>query len=95
MQNNLRLTTSYRYDRVGMSFKRSIRTMTPFEVNAVNQVVRGVHNLPHKTRSAGSLTNDCRRRYEKYAYYDANDNVAREDIQNVDDGLQVVRANPY
>lgn len=84
---HLRLTTSYEYDLVG----NIIRVIDPngndtrFVVNAHNQVVR---EISREVRPGSGI------RYERDQFYDANNNLVRVDIQNVDD-RGVLQANTH
>lgn len=75
---NLRLTTSFEYDRVG----NVVRVTAPrghdtqIVLNALDQVVREVSR---------EVTDGSGVRYQTDTFYDANDNVVRVDIQNVND----------
>jgi len=80
------LTTSYEYDGLG----RKARVVDPrgadslYVYNQLDQVVR------ETSREVAPGV-----RYEVDLFYDANDNVARVDVLNVDDAGQVVAANPH
>lgn len=73
------LTTTYEYDAVGnvtrLTDPRGSDTI--YEYNALDQQWRTQSR--EVALAAGSV------RYERLAFYDANDNVVRIDIQNVDD----------
>ena len=79
------LTTTYEYDVLG----NVIRKIDPrghdtqYVVNALNQVVREISR---------EVTEGSGLRYQKDIFYDANNNVARTDVQNVDD-QGVLQAN--
>lgn len=81
------LTTTYEYDRVGNVTRatdpRGHDTQQVY--NQLNQVVR---EISREVTTGGGL------RYEKDTFYDANDNVIRVDIQNVDD-LGVLQTNTH
>ena len=87
---NFALTTINEYDRVG----NIIRVIDPrghdtqYVVNALDQIVREI------SREV-TLRNGNRVRYLQDTHYDANDNIIRRDIQNVDDRGIVVAANPF
>ncbi len=69
------LTTTYSYDSVGnvTSMTDPRGKTTTFEVNQLNQIVR--------TTSA-EVTDGSGIQYDRVAYYDANNNVVRVDVQN-------------
>ena len=75
---NLALTTTFEYDPVG----NMTRTIDPeghdmqYEYNELDQVVRSL---------SAKVTPGSGVRYERLTWYDANDNVIREDIENKDD----------
>lgn len=83
---NFALTTTYEYDAVG----NVVRTIDPrgddtlYVVNQLDQVVR---TTTHDVNGGGV-------RYQRDRYYDANDNVVRVDVQNVDD-QGVLQANTH
>ncbi len=79
---DLALTTTYEYDTVG-----NVTRMTDprgadeqYIVNQLNQVVR---SISRETAPGSGI------RYQRDIYYDANDNVVREDVQNLDETGQV------
>lgn len=75
---NLALTTTYEYDLVG----NVVRMTDPsghddqFIKNALNQTVR---HLSRETTDVSGV------RYQRDYFFDANNNIARVDVQNVDD----------
>ncbi len=73
----LALTESFEYDSVGNLVRSTdpLGNDTTFVVNQLNQKIR------ETSREVGPGGP----RYEKDFYYDANDNVVRIDVQNVDD----------
>jgi RHS repeat-associated protein len=82
------LTNSYAYDLAGNVTNaidaRGSNTM--FTVNSLNQVVRTFS--PTVTTTNGPV------RYQQSFYYDANNNVIRTDVQNIDDGGNLVAFLP-
>lgn len=84
---NLSLTTTYEYDAVG----NVVRTIDPrghdtlYDVNSLNQVVR---------ETSREVTDGSGIRYREDTFYDANDNVARVDVENRDD-QGVLQPNAY
>ncbi|MEM7396250.1 MAG: hypothetical protein AAF492_28270, partial [Verrucomicrobiota bacterium] len=76
--DNLALTTSYEYDLVG----NSVRVTDPrghdtqYVYNELNQIVREVSR---------EVTDGSGIRYETDFYFDANNNLIRRDVQNIDD----------
>ena len=81
----LKIRNEYFYDHVGNVIEavdgRGNNTL--YEVNALNQIIRKSLELPF--------------RYEKVHYYDANDNLIRKDVENVDangPGLET-DSNPF
>ncbi len=86
---NLALTSTYEYDQVGnvtrMVDPRGNDTL--YQVNALNQVVR------ERSREVEAISK-VMVRYERDTYYDANNNVVRVDVQNVDD-QGVLRPNSH
>ncbi len=89
---NFALTTTYEYDAVG-NVTRAIDPRghgTQYVYNQLNQVVREISREVELPTTARVLVG-----YERDTFYDANDNVARVDIQNVDEGGTVVPGNPY
>jgi len=84
---NLALTTTREYDPVG-NVVRAIDARghnTLYTVNALDQVVR---ETSREVTDGGGI------RYQKDTYYDANNNVVRVDVQNVDDE-DVVQPNSH
>lgn len=80
----LNLTTAYEYDAFGNVVRRidPRGNDTLLEVNQLNQVVRA------RSKLVGGV------RYERDTYYDANNNVVRIDVQNVDES-GVVQPNAH
>ncbi len=79
--NNFELTTTYEYDLVG-NVTRIVDPKgndTLFEVNELNQVVE---ETSREVSSGGA-------RYQRDIYYDANNNIVRVDVQNLNDQGQV------
>jgi len=74
------LTTTYEYDAVGNVVRKfdPKGNDTQYIVNALNQVVREI------SRDVGGGV-----RYHRDYFYDANDNLVRVDVQNVDESGQV------
>lgn len=92
--NNLALTTTYEYDDVGnvvrMIDPRGADTL--YVVNQLNQVVR---ELSRETNTLGDDGAPIGRvRYQRDMRYDANRNLTRIDVQNVNDQGMVVATNP-
>jgi RHS repeat-associated protein len=82
------LTTSYAYDLAG-NVTNAIDARgsnTIYSVNSLNQVVR--------TFSPAVSTTNGLVRYQTSTYYDANNDVIRTDVQNVDDGGNLVASLP-
>ena len=83
---NFALTTAYEYNAVG----RRVKTINPkggdvqYVVNELDQVVREISPVIDATGV----------RYHKDYHYDANDNVVRVDVLDVDDA-GVVAPDPY
>ncbi len=84
---NLSLTTAYEYDTVG----NIVRVTDPrghdmqYVVNELDQVVREISR---------EVTDGNGLRYQTDTHYDANNNVARVDIQNIDEtGTQKANAH--
>jgi len=84
--SGLALTTTYEYDGVG----NVVRIVDPrghdtlYAVNALDQVVR---------ETSREVTDGGGVRYQRDTFYDANDNVVRVDVQNLDDlGLPQLNA---
>ena len=73
---NLALTTTYDYNRVGYRIGTTDPrgNDTQYVVNQLGQVVR-----ERSREVAGGV------RYERDTFYDPNDNVVRQDVQNKDD----------
>jgi len=77
-QPNFALTTTYEYDRVG----NVIRMIDPrghdtqYVVNALDQTVR---EISREVRDGSGI------RYQRDTFYDANNNVTRLDVQNIDE----------
>jgi YD repeat-containing protein len=75
---NFALTTINEYDRVG----NIIRVIDPrghdtqYVVNALDQAVREISR---------EITDGSGIRYQRDTFYDANDNVVRRDVQNIDE----------
>lgn len=85
--NGFALTRTYEYDLVG-----NVTRMTDprghdavYVINELNQIVR---EISREVTAGGGL------RYQKDFFYDANGNIVRIDIQNVDD-LGVVQPNSH
>ncbi len=80
--DNFNLTTAYEYDLVG----NVVRTVDPrghdtlYVVNPLDQVVREISR---------EVTEGSNVRYERDVFYDANNNIARRDIQNIDETGQL------
>src|ERR1035441_9694865 len=82
------LTTSYAYDLAG-NVTNAIDARgsnTIYSVNALNQVVR--------TYSRTVATTNGLVRYQVSYFYDGNNNPIRTDVQNIDDGGNVVASLP-
>lgn len=75
---NFNLTTGYEYDLVGNRIRMTDPRGqdTQYVVNQLNQVVREI------SREVG---NGQTVRYQRDTHYDANNNVIRRDIQNIDE----------
>ena len=75
---NFALTTTYEYDLVGNVIRKTDPrgNDTQYIVNELDQVVREISR---------EVTNGSGVRYERDTYYDANNNVVREDIVNIND----------
>ena len=84
---NFALTTIYEYDLVGNVVRETDPRGhdTQYFVNELNQVVR---------ETSREVTDGSGVRYERDTFYDANDNVIRLDVQNVDDA-GVLQANTH
>ncbi|UCC29379.1 MAG: hypothetical protein JSU86_14400 [Phycisphaerales bacterium] len=80
------LTTTYEYDDVGNITRVTDPRGhdTQYVYNQLNQVVREISR---------EVTDGSGVRYERDTFYDANDNVVRVDIQNIDDQGNVVSEN--
>ncbi len=84
---NLGLTTTYEYDLAG----NVIRHIDPrghdtqYVVNQLDQVVREISR---------EVTDGSGVRYQRDTFYDANDNVIRRDVQNIDE-RGVLQANTH
>jgi len=85
------LTTTYEYDSVG----NLVRMIDPrgndtlYAVNALNQVVRETSRSVETSPGSGTFVE-----YEKDYFYDANDNLVRVDVENVDE-KGIPDANAY
>src|SRR5690606_13225378 len=81
------LVTTYAYDPVGnvVSVTDPRGNDTIFEVNSLNQVILETS----RPMAAGGTG------YRKYFWYDANDNVIKIELENIDDQGLVVAANPW
>jgi YD repeat-containing protein len=84
----LALTTTYEYDRVGnvilMIDPRGHDTQYVF--NTLDQVVR---EISREVRDGSGV------RYQSDSYYDANNNLIRRDIKNIDDQGKLAKANAF
>ncbi|MCH6258917.1 DUF6531 domain-containing protein [Puniceicoccaceae bacterium K14] len=76
---NFALTTLYEYDAVGNVVRLTDPrgNATDFVVNSLNQVVREIGREVE-------LRGEASARYQKDYFYDANNNLVRSDIQNID-----------
>ncbi len=91
----LNLTTTYEYDAVGNIVKVTdpCGHDTQYVVNALNQIVRESSREVQVLDNQGNPTGSVR--YQRDTSFDADNNVVRVDVQNIDDAGQVVAANPY
>lgn len=82
------LTTTLEYDPLGRVVRRVDRRRNDrlYTYNDLDQLVQ---ELSREVEPESGL------RYEKLIWYDANNNVVREDTQNVNDAGEVVAENPY
>ncbi len=85
--NNVSLTTIYEHDVVGNIIKKTDPRgyNEQFIVNELNRVVRSFSR---------EVTDGSNVRYQKDFFYDANNNLIREDIQNIDN-QGVLQANTH
>ncbi len=84
---NLALTTIYEYDLVGNIIRKvdPRGNDTQYEMNALDQIVR------ESSRVVGGGLNN---RYQRDFFYDANNNLIRIDIQNIDE-IGVLQSNTH
>ncbi|MBI4092754.1 MAG: RHS repeat-associated core domain-containing protein, partial [Candidatus Kerfeldbacteria bacterium] len=90
---------TYSYDRVGnVTSKTDGRGVTTtFEINQLNQLVRetrGVVGVSFNQNGEEPNAPIPSLSYERVLYYDANDNLVQEDVENNDGDNASVAANP-
>ncbi|NKB23503.1 MAG: hypothetical protein GKR87_03805 [Kiritimatiellae bacterium] len=85
--NTLMLTTTYEYDEVGnVTNQVDARGHNSHRyINELDQVVREISR---------EVTDGTGLRYQKDFYYDANNNLIREEVQNIDD-QGILQANTH
>lgn len=85
---NFALTTSYEYDLVGNVIRRIDPRGhdTQYVVNALDQVVR---EISREVRDGSGV------RYQTDTFYDANNNVIRRDLKNIDEQGKLVKSNAF
>ncbi|MBI4436635.1 MAG: hypothetical protein HY590_04405 [Candidatus Omnitrophica bacterium] len=91
---------SYTYDRVGnvTSVTDGRGITTTYEINSLNQLIRETTGVVGASfNENGEEPNNVLSslNYERVLFYDANDNLIQEDVENNDENNQSVIANPF